>query len=87
MNSKPYCPIIKVGDKVELELSRIETKHQLHIIRKRHRMSQKQVSELTGLSTRCISDIESMDGGNPTLASIIKFLDCFGYEISIRKKR
>lgn len=86
MNNEPHCPIIFVGDKVELELSRMETKYQLHIIRKIHRMSQRQVSELTGLSTKCISDIESIGTGNPTLKSIIKFLDCFGYEINIRKK-
>ena len=86
-NTEPHCPIIFVGDKVELELSRIETNYQLHTIRKRHRMSQRQVSELTGLSVKCISDIESINNGNPTLKSIMKFLDCFGYEVVIKKKQ
>ena len=50
-------------------------------------MSQRQVSELTGVSVKCISDIESINNGNPPLKSIMKFLDCFGYEVVIKKKQ
>jgi len=84
--AEEFCPIIFPGDPIDNELNKLQTKFQLRTIRKRHHMSQKQVSEITSLSVKCISDIESIHNGNPTLASIIKFLDCFGYEINIQRK-
>lgn len=62
------------------------TKMELAGMRKSRRITQKQVAEATGLSIRCISDIESEDGGNPTLNNLIKYLDCMGYEICFQKK-
>ena len=49
-------------------------------------MTQKDVSSLSGLSTQCISDIESERTGNPTFKSIVKYLDVLGYEICFREK-
>ena len=62
------------------------TKMELAGMRRSRRITQKQVQEATGLSIRCISDIESEDGGNPTLNNLIKYLDCMGYEICFQKK-
>ena len=78
-------PII-FSDPLEQFISRRLTKIQLVGLRKMKRITQKEMSEATGLSVQCISDIENEDGGNPTLKSMIKYLDCLGYEIVFQKK-
>ena len=78
-------PII-FSDPLEQFISRRLTKIQLVGLRKMKRLTQKEVSEATGLSVQCISDIESEDGGNPTLKSMIKYLDCLGYEMVFQKR-
>ena len=50
------------------------------------RFTQKELSVDTGLSIQCISDIESTTSGNPTLRSLIKYLDALGYEMVFQKK-
>ena len=64
----------------------LPSEFELSKLRKAHKMTQKQVAEATGLSVQCISDIESETGGNPTLKSIIRYLNCFGYELYFQKK-
>lgn len=86
MDKVIYDPIVFVGDPIEVTFNKMNTKFQLHTIRKKHKLSQKKVSELTGLSTKCISCMESPEYGNPTLDSLIRYLDCFGYELLIKKK-
>lgn len=54
-------------------------------IRKSRGLTQKQVSELSGLSTTTISNIESGDNSY-TLRSLIRYADALGYEINIDKK-
>lgn len=78
-------PII-FSDPLEQFISKRLTKIQLGGLRKMKRLTQKEVSEATGLSVQCISDIESEDGGNPTLKSMIKYLDCLGYEMVFQKR-
>lgn len=78
-------PII-FSDPLEQFISKRLTKIQLVGLRKMKRITQKEMSEATGLSVQCISDIENEDSGNPTLKSLIKYLDCLGYEISFQKK-
>lgn len=78
-------PII-FSDPLEQFISKRLTKIQLVSLRKMKRLTQKEVSEATGLSIQCISDIESEDGGNPTLKSMIKYLDCLGYEMVFQKR-
>lgn len=78
-------PII-FSDPLEQFISKRLTKIQLGSLRKMKRLTQKEVSEATGLSVQCISDIESEDGGNPTLKSMIKYLDCLGYEMVFQKR-
>lgn len=79
-------PIICNNDPIEEYISRRLTKMQLGDLRKIKHLTQKQVSEMTGLSIQCISDIESEDSGNPTLKSLNKYLECLGFEIMFQKK-
>lgn len=62
------------------------TKMELGELRRMTKITQKDMSRLSGLSTQCISDIESEKSGNPTFKSIVKYLDVLGYEICFRKK-
>ena len=55
-------------------------------MRKAKGLSQKELSAMSGLSVQCISDIESTNSGNPTLRSMIKYLECLGYEMLFKKK-
>ena len=72
--------------KAERFISQRLTKIELGNLRRAQKMTQKDVSSLSGLSTQCISDIESERTGNPTFKSIVKYLDVLGYEICFRKK-
>jgi transcriptional regulator with XRE-family HTH domain len=78
--------VINPPDEFEQFLSKRITKMQLSELRKSKGLSQKAMSELSGLSVQCISDIESFNSGNPTLKSIVKYLECLGYEIAFQKK-
>lgn len=57
----------------------------LSSIRKSKNLTQKQLSDMSGLSISSISNIES--GENTyTLRSLIKYAEAVGYEIDISKK-
>lgn len=73
-------------DPTEQYISTRLTKMQLSDLRKIKHLTQKELSSITGLSVQCISDIENENGGNPTLKSLIKYLDVLGYEICFQKK-
>lgn len=73
-------------DDLEQYISKRLTKMELSSMRKSRGISQKELSKVSGLSVQCISDIESTNSGNPTLRSLIKYLDCLGYEIAFQKK-
>lgn len=66
---------IMVADK----LLRIE----LANARKSKHLSQKQVSQLSGLSESCISNIESGEESSPTLRSLIRYATAIGVELYI----
>lgn len=85
-NDSLIDPIIYVSDPVEQFINTRLTKMQLSDLRKIKHLTQKDVSTMTGLSVQCISDIESENSGNPTLKSLIKYLDCLGFEIAFQKK-
>lgn len=54
-------------------------------IRKSKNLTQKQLSDMSGLSVSSISNIES--GENTyTLRSLIKYAEAVGYEIDVSKK-
>lgn len=76
-------PIIYDADEVSIQY--ILLKMQMKSIRDSSHMTQKDVSDRSGLSTKCISDIESYKVGNPTLLSMMKYLQVLGYELHIRK--
>lgn len=61
------------------------SKMEIAEIRKSMKLTQKQLSEISGLSTQCISDIEN-DSGNPTLKSLVKYLTALGHELSFKKQ-
>lgn len=73
-------------DEYEQYISKRLTKMELSQLRKSKGISQKDLSKVSGLSVQCISDIESANSGNPTLRSIVKYLECLGYEIAFQKK-
>lgn len=54
-------------------------------IRKSKGLTQKQLSDMTGLSTTTISNIESSENSY-TLRSLIRCAEALGYEINIDKK-
>ena len=57
----------------------------LSSIRKSKNLTQKQLSEMSGLSVSSISNIESGENSY-TLRSLIKYAEAIGYEINIDKK-
>lgn len=57
----------------------------LTAIRKSRGLTQKQLSEMSGISTTTISNIESGDNSY-TLRSLIRIANALGYEINIDKK-
>ena len=57
---------------------------QLADIRKSKHLTQKQVSELSGLSESCISNIETGEQSSPTLRSLIRYMSALGIELYIR---
>lgn len=79
-------PIIFKDDPAEVYIDQRISKMELYKIRKANKMTQKEVASATGLSVQCISDIESESSGNPTLKSLVKYLNCFGYEVCFQKK-
>ncbi len=74
-------------NKIDLLISERLTKLQLSDLRKIKHLTQKDLSLITGLSIQCISDIESKNSGNPTLKSLIKYLDALGYEICFQRNK
>ena len=54
-------------------------------IRKSRGLTQKQLSEISGLSTATISNIENGENSY-TLRSLIRYAEALGYEINIDKK-
>ena len=59
---------------------------QLSELRKSKHLTQKEVAESAGISVQSVFSIENESGGNPTLKSLIKYLDCLGYEIAFQPK-
>lgn len=57
---------------------------QLADIRKAKRLTQEQVSKLSGLSKSCISNIESGSDSSPTLRSLIRYMTAIDADIFIK---
>ena len=56
---------------------------QLVDLRKAKHLTQKQMSELSGLSISCISNIESGENNSPTLRSLIRYASALDVNIFI----
>lgn len=56
---------------------------QLAEVRKSKKMTQKELSKISGLSESCISNIESGEESSPTLRSIIRYATALDIEIYI----
>ena len=52
--------------------------------RKAKHLTQKQLSEISGLSESCISNIESGSDSSPTLRSLMKYASALGVELYIK---
>ena len=72
-------------DNIEAFLTDKFIRDKLAKIRKSKHLTQKQLSEISGLSTTTISNIESGDNSY-TLRSLIRYTEALGYEIDISKK-
>ena len=57
---------------------------QLADMRKQKHLTQQQLSEISGLSTSCISNIESGEDTSPTMRSIMRYASALGIEIYIK---
>ena len=88
MEKELFAPMIfdTAEEKADRFISHRLTKMELGDLRRRAKITQKELSYISGLSTQCISDIESEKTGNPTFRSIQKYLDVLGYEICFRPK-
>lgn len=56
---------------------------QLADARKAKHITQKQLSEITGLSESCISNIENGEKSSPTLRSLIRYASAVGVDLHI----
>lgn len=59
---------------------------ELASIRKSKKMSQKDLSKVSGLSESCISNIESGEQSSPTLRSLIRYATALGVGIYIKNE-
>lgn len=73
-------------DNTDLLVSDKLLRMQLTSIRKSKKMSQKDLSKVSGLSESCISNIESGEQSSPTLRSLIRYATALGVEIYIKNE-
>lgn len=73
-------------DNTDLLVSDKLLRMQLASIRKSKKMSQKDLSKVSGLSESCISNIESGEQSSPTLRSLIRYATALGVEIYIKNE-
>lgn len=72
-------------DKNDEEIYSNLIRMQMVNLRKSRGLTQRQISELAGLSIKSISNIESEDGASPTLRSILKYLHALDSDIYIKE--
>lgn len=68
----------------ELMVSDKMLRMQLTDIRKSKHLTQKQLSEISGLSESCISNIENGEISSPTLRSLIRYAKALDVELYIK---
>lgn len=72
--------------KLDQTINAVLTKMNFAEMRQSQHLTKKRLSEITGLSVKCIADIESTSSGNPTFNSIMKYITALGYECNFVKK-
>lgn len=85
-NNELINPIYFINDNERFINSRL-SKMSLGELRSAQHITKKRLAEITGLSVKCIADIESQTSGNPTFNSICKYLNGLGYEMVFQKKK
>ena len=67
----------------ELFLAEMEFKQALIDARKENNLTQKDISELTGMSQQAVSRLERKGGG--TIETLLRYLQSIGYTLTINK--
>lgn len=75
----------ELDKEIECHIASVISKMELKEAREHCNLTQAQVSEASGLSVKCISDIENSKG-NPTFRSLQRYLNALGYEMLFRKR-
>ena len=78
-------PVIFLSKKDDDTINKILTKMELPLLRRHIGLTQEDISNITGLSIKCISNIEN-PLGNPTFNSLAKYLDALDYELTFKEK-
>lgn len=60
---------------------------ELSNIRRSKHITQKQLSEMSGLSESCISNIESGSDSSPTLRSLVRYTTALGVELYVNPEQ
>ena len=71
-------------DNIEVMVSDKLLRMQLAQVRKSKHFTQKQMSDITGLSESCISNIENGEKSSPTLRSLIRYASALGVELYVK---
>ena len=83
--TEPVVPFFLLSDEY---IDNIMVRHNLSKIRKSAKITQKELSDISGLSAQCISNLESEDPKqSPTMRTVLRYLNCLGYEIDFVKKK
>lgn len=75
---------ISISTNTEMIIKDKLLRMELSNIRKQKHLTQKQVSDLSGLSVSCISNIESGENTSPTVRSLIRYANALGLELYIK---
>lgn len=72
--------------KHDIEEKKRQLLEKLSLIRKREKLQQAELAELTGYKQQTISRLESQEN-DPRLTSIINVANAFGYELKLVRKQ
>lgn len=80
-------PIVPATDNIDRFIDSALFKISLGELRAKEHMTQRDLSKRSGLSLATISAIESCNISNPTLGSVIRYMDALGYDLALQKKK
>lgn len=82
-NKVEISSVLPAVDNTDIMISDKLIRMQLADVRKSKHLTQKQLSEVCGLSESCISNIENGERSSPTLRSLIRYASALGIELYI----